>query len=419
MRLRLHLRLRGRGGSASGRLGQHLGFLRNGRGGLGIRRGGALDSGNSVGPWRGLCLLSLLELSGRLLSGHMLPRARLRSRLEGRPLLDGLLDRLLDRLLLSRLVGSNNMVGVLRRSLLRDLLKHLLGNLLSCGRSHLLLLGNVWAASGGDGTLRLAVQCRSKLRVGRSPIHGNVLAHFGLISGQRRRAGPVAREKGVRRGIGNRGRDVGCLGSSKRVFVLVAGGIARGDLFLPLLRDGILRKAPRGGAGAIDHAVAEPMVGVCLLLIPSTVYLGLELITLLDVEGEPAVDGLVRVVRMPLRWLGVVALLQRRVLGIWRGGGGLGMARPDIALAVIVKGTIEPGLSVRAGQLRVDGASIEEVRVGVAAVGGGALVEHEAGAAKLVVVPGLARKAARVPATDGAAMGLVHGLHPAVKRGVT
>jgi hypothetical protein len=157
--------------------------------------------------------------------------------------------------------------------------------------------------------------------------------------------------------------------------------------------------------------MAEAMVGIHLL-IGIAVELGLELVALLDIVGKSAVDWLIPISRMS--WLPEISLAQRRVLSKRRGCG-LGMVRPYLALVVIVKRTIESSLGVGSGQLRVDGAAVEEVGVGIAAVGTGALVEAEGRTTKLMI-PGFASKAARVPA-DAVAMALIHGLGLGVKKG--
>ena len=157
--------------------------------------------------------------------------------------------------------------------------------------------------------------------------------------------------------------------------------------------------------------MAEAMVSIHLL-IGTTVELGLELIALLDIVGKSAVDCLIpisRVSRFPK-----VSLAKRRVLGKRRGCR-LGMVRPYLALVVIVKRTVESSLGVGSGQLRVYGAAVEEVWVGIAAVGTGALVEGESRTTKLVV-PRFSSKAARVPA-DAVAMALIHRLGLGVKKG--
>jgi hypothetical protein len=157
--------------------------------------------------------------------------------------------------------------------------------------------------------------------------------------------------------------------------------------------------------------MAEAMVGIHLL-IGIAVELGLELVALLDIVGKSAVDWLIPISRMS--WFPEISLAQRRVLSKRRGCG-LGMVRPYLALVVIVKRTIESSLGVGSGQLGVYGAAVEEVWVGIAAVGTGALVEGEGRATELVV-PRFASKAARVPA-DAVAMALIHGLGLGVRKG--
>jgi hypothetical protein len=150
------------------------------------------------------------------------------------------------------------------------------------------------------------------------------------------------------------------------------------------------------------------MVGVHLL-VGIALKLGRELIALLVTEGKSAVDC-----RVPIAWMALrseEALLQRRVLCKWRRRG-LSMVRPDIALAEVLEGTIQAALAVRAGQLGVDIAAVEEVRVGVAALGTRILVK---GAERLV--PRVAGKAARVPAPNAVTMALIHGEAPECEKG--
>ncbi len=84
------------------------------------------------------------------------------------------------------------------------------------------------------------------------------------------------------------------------------------------------------------------------------------------------------------------------------------MVRPDIDLAVVVEGAVHTTMRIGLGELGVDVAAVEEVGIGIAALGRSALAKREVGAAKLVI-PLLAAKAVGVPAPDAAPMGLVHG----------
>ena len=84
------------------------------------------------------------------------------------------------------------------------------------------------------------------------------------------------------------------------------------------------------------------------------------------------------------------------------------MVRPDIDLAVVVEGAVHTGVRIGLRKLGVDVAAVEEIGIGIAALGRSALAEWEVGAAKLVI-PRLAAKAVGVPAAHAAPMGLVHG----------
>jgi hypothetical protein len=127
--------------------------------------------------------------------------------------------------------------------------------------------------------------------------------------------------------------------------------------------------------------------------------LGWELIALLmDIEAKSAINRLVRLRGMSL--LGEVSLLQRRVGSECRSRG-LAMIRPDIALTIELERTIQTSLVVSSRQLRVDVAAVEEVWVGVLAVGTGALADE-------LLVPRLSSKAVLIPGANATGMALIH-----------
>ncbi len=152
--------------------------------------------------------------------------------------------------------------------------------------------------------------------------------------------------------------------------------------------------------------MAEALVGVCLM-IGNAVELRRKLAALLNVvEGEPALASLARISALLVAEIG---LLERRLgkrLRKWRSRG-LSMVGPDIALTVVVERAVQIGMRVGSGELRIDGAAVEKVGVGIAAVTARALAEPEAGATKLVI-PDLAAKRVGVPAAHAATMALVH-----------
>jgi hypothetical protein len=157
------------------------------------------------------------------------------------------------------------------------------------------------------------------------------------------------------------------------------------------------------------------------LLIWSAMELGWESIIRLDIERKLAPDYLVGVGRMSL--LAEVGLsLQGGGVLVERRNRGLRVTRPDISLAIVVELGIQPGLRIRSGQLGVDGAVADEVRVRVGIVSAAVLVKDEPRRAKLVV-PRLAGKLVRVPATNAAAIALIHRTSTRaslrVKRGIT
>lgn len=167
--------------------------------------------------------------------------------------------------------------------------------------------------------------------------------------------------------------------------------------------------AVRRRAWWASHATVKVVVSIHLL-VGIAMKLRLELITLLDIEGETAVDCLIGIGWVTL--LSEVGLRQRVVLSEWRSRG-LRMVRPDITLAIVVEGTIQTALIVSSGQLGVYSAAVEEVRVRVAALSTSALVERAE-----LVIPRFAGKATRIPSTDAMmTMALIHGLAPECEKG--
>jgi hypothetical protein len=167
--------------------------------------------------------------------------------------------------------------------------------------------------------------------------------------------------------------------------------------------------AVRRRAWWASHSTVKVVVRIHLL-VGIAVELRRELITLLDIEGEAAVDCLIGIGWVTL--LSEVGLRQRVVLSKWRSRG-LRMVRPDITLAIVVKGTIQATLIFSAGQLGIYSAAVEEVRVWVAALSTSPLVERAE-----LVIPRFAGKATRVPGTNAMTMALIHGSAPECEKGV-
>jgi hypothetical protein len=230
--------------------------------------------------------------------------------------------------LLSWLLLRYSLLG----NLLVKLLRQLLGGGLACRR---LCRGRL---------LRLPVQRRRKVWVNLSRIHRGLLARLRLISRHRWCAHTLARKEGRGRTIGDRSRYTGWLDSTKRVLKLGTRSIPCRHLFLPL-RNRTLVVAVRRRTWWAGHATVKVVVGI-YLLVGIAVKLRWELIALLDIEGEAAVDCLMGISWMAL--LPEVALRQRGVLGERRSCG-LRVIRPDITLTIVIEGTIQTTLIVGSG----------------------------------------------------------------------